>query len=96
MFPSTRRIFVVLSIRALSFDVVIAYGLMHCLPDEREVRSLCALLQEATKESGYLILCAFNDRFQDLSAHPGFTPTLLPHATYLDMFSGVGHRRGVR
>ncbi len=76
------------SIGSLSFDVVIAYGLMHCLPDEREVRSLCALLQDATKEGGYLILCAFNDRFQDLSAHPGLTPTLLPHATYLDMFAG--------
>lgn len=71
-----------------SFDVVIAYGLMHCLPDEGEIRSLNALLQNATKEGGYLILCAFNDRFQDLSAHPGFNPTLLPHAAYLGMFAG--------
>jgi len=71
-----------------SFDVVIAYGLMHCLPDEGEIRSINALLQAATKEGGYLILCAFNARFQDLSAHPGFNPTLLPHAAYLDMFAG--------
>jgi len=70
-----------------SFDVVIAYGLMHCLPNENEVRSLTTLLQNATKEGGYLILCAFNGRFQDLSAHPGFSPTLLPHATYLGMFN---------
>jgi SAM-dependent methyltransferase len=70
-----------------SFDVVIAYGLMHCLPNEGEIRSLIALLQNATKEGGYLILCAFNDRFQDLSAHPGFNPTLLPHAVYLSMFA---------
>ena len=73
-----------------SFDVVIAYGLMHCLSDESGIRSLNALLQDATKEGGYFILCAFNNRFQDLSAHPGFTPTLLPHATYVGMFSDWG------
>jgi 2-polyprenyl-3-methyl-5-hydroxy-6-metoxy-1,4-benzoquinol methylase len=75
-------------LRTASFDVVIAYGLMHCLPDEDEIRSLNASLQNATKEGGYLVLCAFNDRFQDLSAHPGFTPTLLPHSAYLGMFTG--------
>jgi cyclopropane fatty-acyl-phospholipid synthase-like methyltransferase len=69
------------------FDVVIAYGLMHCLPDEDEIRSLSALLQNATKEGGYIILCAFNDRLQDLSAHPGFNPTLLPHTAYLGLFA---------
>lgn len=71
-----------------SFDVVIAYGLAHCLPDEAEIHSLITRLQNSTKPSGYLILCAFNDRFQDLSAHPGFSPTLLPHTAYLNMFSG--------
>jgi 2-polyprenyl-3-methyl-5-hydroxy-6-metoxy-1,4-benzoquinol methylase len=71
-----------------SFDVAIAYGLMHCLPDEVEIRSLNTLLQNAVKEGGYLVLCTFNDRFQDLAAHPGFNPTLLPHAAYLEMFAG--------
>src|SRR5579863_143774 len=51
-----------------SFDVVIAYGLAHCLADEAEIRSLITQLKNSTKPSGYLILCAFNDRFQDLSA----------------------------
>jgi tellurite methyltransferase len=70
------------------FDVIIAYGLMHCLPDEAEIRSLHSLLQDATKVGGYFVLCAFNRRFQDLSAHPGFNPTLLQHSEYLDMFAG--------
>jgi tellurite methyltransferase len=71
-----------------SFDIVIAYGLMHCLANEIEIRSLTARLQNSTKPGGYLLLCAFNDRFQDLSAHPGFSPTLLSDATYVDMFNG--------
>ena len=71
-----------------TFDVVIAYGLMHCLQNQGEIRSLNKSLQDSTKEGGYLVLCAFNDRFQDLSAHPGFNPTLLTHAAYLGMFRG--------
>jgi cyclopropane fatty-acyl-phospholipid synthase-like methyltransferase len=70
-----------------SFDIVIAYGLTHCLASEAEIRSLVTQLQNSTTNGGYLILCAFNDRFQDLSAHPGFLPTLLPHTTYVSMFS---------
>lgn len=70
-----------------SFDVVIAYGLMHCLADEADVRSLTMQLKNSTTAGGYFVLCAFNDRFQDLSAHPGFFPILLPHMTYLSWFS---------
>jgi hypothetical protein len=35
------------------------------------------------------VICAFNDRFQDLSAHPGFSPTTLNHNIYLDIFSDL-------
>jgi SAM-dependent methyltransferase len=70
-----------------TFDIVIAYGLMHCLADEVEIRSLTTQLRNSVRPSGYLILCAFNDRFQDLSAHPGFSPALLPHTTYVNMFN---------
>jgi SAM-dependent methyltransferase len=75
-------------LRAGSFDVIIAYGLMHCLRDEDGIRSLHSLLKDATKVGGHFVLCAFNNRFQDLSAHPGFNPTLLQHTAYLDMFAG--------
>ena len=68
------------------FDIVIAYGLTHCLADEADITSLVTRLRDVTKSAGYLVLCAFNSRFQDLSAHPGFSPTLLPHSAYLNMF----------
>ena len=69
-----------------SFDIVIAYGLFHCLKDADEVRALCRSLQNVTAKGGYFVLCAFNDRAQDLSAHPGFNPTLLAHEEYVSLF----------
>jgi cyclopropane fatty-acyl-phospholipid synthase-like methyltransferase len=73
---------------ASSFDVVVSYGLLHCLNTESEVRRTLRKLKAATKPGGFLILCVFNDRQQDLSAHPGFEPCLLPHKFYEDSVSG--------
>lgn len=70
------------------FDIVVAYGLVHCLPSREAVRSCIASLQNATKSGGHNIVCAFNSREQDLSAHPGFAPCLLDHVEYEDMYSG--------
>jgi SAM-dependent methyltransferase len=70
-----------------NFDLVLAYGLLHCLADEGEVKQVTRALREATKCGGYHIVCAFNNRCQDLSAHPGFQPCLLPHATYASLYA---------
>jgi cyclopropane fatty-acyl-phospholipid synthase-like methyltransferase len=70
------------------FDVVVAYGLFHCLGERDEISSVCTRLQSATRTGGYFILCAFNSRRQDLTAHPGFAPTILAHDDYAAMFSG--------
>ena len=74
--------------RREEYDVVIAYGLLHCLPSAAEVLNVLSRLQDATRISGYLVICAFNARLQDLAAHPGFNPCLLPHADYVSAFSG--------
>ena len=68
------------------YDVVVAYGLLHCLPSVAELLSVLTRLQSATRGAGYFVLCAFNSRRQDLIAHPGFTPSLLSHADYLKAF----------
>ena len=70
-----------------AYDLVLAYGLFHCLADEDEVRSIIGVLREATKPGGRHVVCAFNDRFQELSAHPGFRPCLVPHATYTSLYA---------
>ena len=69
------------------FDVSIAYGLLHCFGSAEEIRAVVSKIKSSTKRGGYLVLCSFNDRDQDLSAHPGFSPFLAPHSFYVDLFS---------
>ena len=84
----------VVDIRAVSlqpqaYDVIVAYGLFHCLPSVADVRSTARRLQEATAPGGYNVICAFNNRQQDLSrAHPTLRPTLLTHDDYQRLYSG--------
>ncbi len=69
------------------FDVVVAYGLLHCLPNEDAVHDAILDLQALTKEGGLHLTVTFNSRDQDLEeAHPGFRPTLLPHSFYVDAY----------
>lgn len=70
------------------YHVVIAYGLLHCLRSVDEIKAVVAKLQAATKAHGYNIICTFNDRYQDLTAHPEFTPCLARHEFYLDLYTG--------
>jgi tellurite methyltransferase len=70
------------------FDVVIAYGLLHCI-SRPYLPVVLDRLQKATKPGGYNVVCAFNDRLQDLMGHPApFRPTLLPHQWYLNQYVG--------
>ena len=69
------------------FDVVILYGLTHCFANIQEVLSLVGRLKNATKVGGYHIYCAFNDRYQELEAHAGFSPLLLSHHQHADLYS---------
>lgn len=70
-----------------SFDIVIAYGLLHCLKNEDAIIDALQKIQTATKPRGYNVICTFNDRLpQDKRAHPGFQPCLLSHAVYLAQY----------
>lgn len=70
------------------YDIAVAYGLLHCLSDRTEVLATIASLQAATVHGGYNILCAFNNRHQQLEeAHPGFHTCLLEHREYLASFA---------
>ena len=71
-----------------SFDIVVSYGLTHCLPTEVSARKLINNLQSALVPGGTFILVSFNSRSHDLSAHPGFKPLLLQHAWFIKLFDG--------
>ena len=75
-----------LQLEAPQYDIVLAYGLLHCLLNEIEVEQIVGMLQRATVLGGFNVVCAFNDRAQDLSAHPGFEPVLLSHDAYLALY----------
>ncbi|MGR9432756.1 class I SAM-dependent methyltransferase [Rhizobium leguminosarum] len=72
-----------------TYDVIVSYGLSHCLPSETDVRLLIEELQASLKRGGTFILVSFNAGSHDLAeAHPGFHPLLLSHDWYLQRFNG--------
>jgi len=68
------------------YDVVVCYGLLHCLPSEIAAQRLVVALQESLKEGGTMFVVAFNNGSHDLSAHPGFEPLLLSHDWFIRQF----------
>lgn len=70
-----------------SIDIVIAYGLLHCLESLHEIETIVRELKLATRPGGHHVICAFNSRSQDLRAHPDFEPTLLAHSQLLSLYS---------
>lgn len=70
------------------YDIIVAYGLLHCLKSSEQIVSTVKKFQTATRVGGRHIVCAFDIGQHDLAAHPGFTPTLLSHSTYLSFYAG--------
>jgi SAM-dependent methyltransferase len=71
-----------------SYDIIIAYGLLHCLPSPGAISGLVARFKAATRPNGFNVVCAFDNGPHDLSAHEGFRPTLLSHQEYLALYAG--------
>lgn len=70
-----------------SFDIVILYGFLHCLPNEATAFRLVSVLKKATSPAGFHVVCSFNSRHHELGeAHPGFSPLLLSHFYYLALY----------
>lgn len=69
------------------FDVVVSYGLIHCFSSFEEAESVVERCKSWTKVGGLNIVCAFNNRDHDLSAHPNFQPLLIPHDDIVSMYT---------
>ncbi|MEO9595993.1 class I SAM-dependent methyltransferase [Rhodopirellula bahusiensis] len=69
------------------FDMVVLYGLLHCLPDSNSVEKFVNLAKRSAKPGGHHVVVAFNSRKQELHAHPGFAPTLLSDIRIADLYS---------
>ena len=69
------------------FDIVVLYGLLHCLSSSEDVTALTRLTLDKTRIGGHQFVVAFNNGPHDLSAHPNFSPVLLPHSFYLQLYA---------
>ena len=70
-----------------SYSAILMTGCLHCLSTMNEIQQVVCAAQEATAPGGFNVLSAFNLGQQDLSGHaPSFSPTLLSHEKYLDMY----------
>ena len=72
--------------RSESFDLIVAYGLLHCITEPESVE-LVQRMKQWTRVHGINVIVAFNDRSQDLSGHPGFHPTLRTHSSFVSQYS---------
>jgi 2-polyprenyl-3-methyl-5-hydroxy-6-metoxy-1,4-benzoquinol methylase len=69
------------------YDIVLAYGLLHCMQNAGQIDDTVRRLQVATRPAGFNVVCALNDRFQQLDAHPGLEPCLMGHEHYIALYS---------
>lgn len=60
------------------FDVVIAYGLLHCLPNLESVNQAVAMLRRATSPAGFNVIATFTDKLPVPEVQSYLEPTLLP------------------
>jgi 2-polyprenyl-3-methyl-5-hydroxy-6-metoxy-1,4-benzoquinol methylase len=70
-----------------SYDVVVNYGLIHCLHSEDGALRVLLNSKAAAKRGGAYILVAFNNGSHDLNAHPMLKPLLMGHAWFLEAFA---------
>lgn len=71
------------SAESRQFDIVVAYGLFHCL-SRSAIATTVLHIQRITEANGFNIVVCFNNRRQVniQVAHPSFAPTCLAHNYY--------------
>jgi len=75
-------------IPAAEFDVVIAYGLLHCLSSISTVRRVVEMMQTCTRCRGFNVLATFTDDLPVPDVHGYLDATLLPRGNVEQMYAG--------
>ncbi len=70
------------------YDIVIAYGLLHCLPSIEAVEMLAEKITKWVKYNGIVIVVAFNNDLGVPSVQDYLEPTLLPKENFRKLFPG--------
>lgn len=59
------------------FDVIIAYGLLHCLKSKKEIEYLIQKMKENTVRNGINVICTFTDNVDIPKSQKYLNPTFL-------------------
>lgn len=59
------------------FDVIIAYGLLHCLKSKKEIKHLIDKMKEHTKRGGINVVCTFTNDIGVPKSQKYLKPTFL-------------------
>lgn len=60
------------------YDLVIAYGLLHCLPSLTDASELVGKIKRWTRSGGLIVIVSFNDQIGVPEVQDYLEPTLLP------------------
>lgn len=77
-----------LALPLATYDLVVVDSVLHWLVGEREMTRLVHRLRAATRPGGLHLMCAFNDRHQELEGHDRPPTCIASHAFYLDLYDG--------
>jgi tellurite methyltransferase len=68
------------------YDLVIAYGLLHCLGSVKEIDIMIEKIKKLTKVSGIIVIVSFTDDLQIPEIQSYLEPTLLPKGHLISQF----------
>jgi cyclopropane fatty-acyl-phospholipid synthase-like methyltransferase len=68
------------------FDVVVAYGLLHCLTDFDAIQRVVSIMQRCTKRGGINVLVCFTDHLPVPPEQDYLEPTLLPEGVLESLY----------
>jgi cyclopropane fatty-acyl-phospholipid synthase-like methyltransferase len=71
-----------------NFDVVVAYGLLHCLADCDAIRRVVSVMQSCTTLGGINVLVSFTDLLPVPPEQDYLEPTLLPEGVLESLYEG--------
>lgn len=60
------------------FDLVVAYGLLHCFGSEQEFKLMCNRINKQVKTGGYIIISTLIDEQVSSEAHPELVDNFIP------------------
>ena len=70
-----------------TYDLIVAYGLLHCLPDEATIDLVVARMQALTKPGGLNVVSAFTDRLPIPAVQNYLSPTLVSEGYVPKLYS---------